>query len=192
MSDLPLQPGDALILVDVQNDFCPDGALPVAGGDEIVPVLNRRLAAARDRGALVIASRDWHPADHCSFREQGGPWPRHCVQDSRGAQFHPGLQLPDDVVVVSKGCSPDRDAYSAFEGTGLDKRLREQGVRRLWIGGLALDVCVRATALDACRLGFEVHLLADATRPVDPEAGRQTLAELRQAGAIIEREGDHP
>lgn len=181
--------GDALFLVDVQNDFCPGGALPVADGDRIIPVLNCWLAAARAARVPVFASRDWHPVDHVSFREQGGPWPPHCIQDTPGAAFHPDLELPPDAVRVSKGTRFDQDAYSAFENTGLDVYLARRGIRRLWLGGLALDVCVRDTVLAAREHGLEVHLIAAATRPVDAGAGRRALEEMRRAGAVIETEG---
>ena len=182
-----LEPGDALIVVDVQNDFCPGGALPVPDGDAVVPLLNDWIARAAAGGAPVFASRDWHPPGHCSFAPQGGPWPEHCVQETHGAAFHEGLALPDGAVVVTKGEALERDAYSAFEGTGLAEELRRRGVRRLWIGGLALDYCVKATVLDALRGGFETHLLLAASRPVDVEAGdgARAAAALRDAGAVV-------
>src|SRR5437773_7029648 len=155
---------DALLLVDVQSDFCPGGALPVPEGDQIVPVLNLWLKAAQQSGAKIIASRDWHPPDHVSFREQGGPWPAHCVQGTSGAAFHPGLKLPKRRRLISKGTRRDREEYSALADSRLARELKREGIRRLWIGGLALDVCVRATVLDALRAGFEVHLIKDATR----------------------------
>lgn len=187
MSD-ELQQSDALLVVDVQNDFCPGGALAVEDGDAVVPVLNDWIARARDAGIPVVASRDWHPADHCSFEAQGGPWPRHCVRETEGAAFHPDLQLPDDALVVSKGKAQDRDNYSAFDDTGLADTLHQRGVRRVWVGGLAQDVCVQATVLDACEAGFETHLIADATRAVNvnPGDGERALEAMRAAGARIE------
>jgi nicotinamidase/pyrazinamidase len=178
---------DAVILVDVQNDFCPGGALPVEKGDKIVQVCNRWIEAARDQGAWVVASRDWHPPDHASFRERGGKWPAHCVQDSWGAQFHPHLQLPDNVLIVSKGTDAARDEYSGFEMTGLARELRHHCVSRLWVGGLALEVCVRATVLDGLKAGFEVHLIRDATRPLNacPGDGNRAVQEMQAAGCII-------
>jgi nicotinamidase/pyrazinamidase len=180
--------GDAVIVVDAQRDFFPGGALAVPEGDAILPVLNRWSAAARDAHVPVFASRDWHPPGHVSFKEQGGPWPVHCVQRTPGAAFHPELDLPRGTIIISKGTQSERDAYSAFDGTGLAARLREAGVRRLWIGGLALDVCVRASVLDALREGFEVHLIRPATRAVNvqPEDSEKALEEMRQAGAFIE------
>jgi nicotinamidase/pyrazinamidase len=181
-----LGPQDALIIVDVQPDFCPGGALPILGGDDVVPVLNKWIDRAVDGGALIIASRDWHPATHMSFRDEGGPWPPHCLQDTPGAAFHPDLRLPSSVWKVTKGTRFDRDQYSAFDETGLAEALRARGIRRLWIGGLALDVCVKATALDALGAGFETHLIRSATRPVTPEGGVQALEALRAAGVQLE------
>jgi len=181
-----LRQNDGLLIVDVQIDFCPGGALPIEHGDEVVPVLNHWIAAAVDSGVPVVASRDWHPKQHLSFMESGGQWPVHCVQDSVGAQFHPGLTLPDSAVVVTKGTRFDRDQYSAFEETGLATELRKRGVRRLWVGGLAQDVCVRATVLDARREGFDTIVIADATRPVTLADGERAIEEMRHAGAGFE------
>lgn len=190
MSPPRLQPTDALILVDVQNDFYPGGALPVEEGDQVVPLLNRWIEAAREGGAYIIASREWHPPGHVSFRDRGGPWPPHCVQDTQGAAFHPAIRLPSDILVVSKGTDLDRDNYSAFQETGLADVLWRRGVRRVWVGGLALDVCVRATVLDALREGFEVHLIKGATRPVDRRNGGRAIEEMRAAGCIVENGED--
>ena len=133
---MELNSGDGLLVVDVQNDFLPGGALGVQRGDEVVPVLNRYMAAFRARGLPIFASRDWHPAKHCSFREQGGVWPVHCVVGTNGAEFHPDLHLAPSTIVISKATDPKKDAYSAFESTTLDEHLRKTGVRRLLIGGL--------------------------------------------------------
>jgi nicotinamidase/pyrazinamidase len=181
-----LRPGDALIVVDVQVDFCPGGALPIERGDEVVPVLNHWMAAAERAGVPIYASRDWHPAGHLSFVESGGTWPPHCVQDSPGARFHPDLKLPGSTIVVTKGVRFDRDQYSAFDGTGLGADLRRRGVRRVWVGGLAQDVCVRATVLDARREGLEAIVIADATLPVTRSDGERAIADMRQAGATFE------
>jgi len=132
-----MQRGDALIIVDVQRDFCAGGALPVPDGDEVVAVLNQWIEAAEGAGALVYASRDWHPRAHVSFTERGGPWPAHCIQDTPGAQFHPDLRLPPSAIVVSKGVRFDKDQNSAFDDTGLAVELRQRGVHRIWVGGLA-------------------------------------------------------
>ena len=181
-----LKAGDALIRVDVQRDFCPGGALPIDDGDTIVPVLNRCIAAAQAKNVPVYASRDWHPAGHISFTERGGLWPPHCLQDSEGASFHSNLKLPDTTVIVTKGVQFDQDQNSAFDQTGLASRLRDDGVERLFVGGLAEDVCVRATVLDGINEGFEVVLIANATRPVTPEGRATAHSEMRQAGAQLQ------
>lgn len=166
-------------------DFCPGGSLPVADAHAIVPVLNRWIEAAASARIPVYASRDWHPRAHPSFREQGGPWPEHCVQDSPGAAFHPQLQLPADTVVITKGTRFDGDQNSAFDATGLAVHLRAKGVRRLFVGGLAQDVCVRATVLDALREGFAVRLLEAGMRAVNPRGARESLVEMLAAGARL-------
>lgn len=181
-----LKAGDALVIVDVQNDFCPGGSLAVSEGDEIIPVLNDWIEAAVDKDIPVIATRDWHPVFHCSFEQQGGPWPQHCVQDTPGAGFHPDLKLPQNAIKVSKGTRFDEDAYSAFENTGLAGFLRDHGIRRLWVGGLAEDVCVHSTVLTAREEGFETHVIMNATRPVDDDKGKQAAKEMQDAGAILE------
>jgi nicotinamidase/pyrazinamidase len=177
---------DALILVDVQRDFCRGGALPVPEGDAVVPILNRWIQAAEQAGAAIYASRDYHPPGHVSFRGSGGRWPPHCVQNTRGTEFHPELRLPASTRVVTKGTLTHRDQYSAFDETGLAEELRSRGVRRIWIGGLAQDVCVRATVLDGLVEGFEVYLIREGTRPVEPDAEPVILAELQEAGATVE------
>jgi nicotinamidase/pyrazinamidase len=181
-----LHAGDALILVDVQIDFCPGGALPIEHGDQVVPVLNGWIAAASQAGIPVYASRDWHPRGHLSFTESGGQWPPHCLQDSEGARFHPDLRLDPSTVIVTKGVRFDRDQYSAFDETGLARELRARGVNRVWVGGLAQDVCVRATVLDARRAGFEAIVIADGTRPVTHAGGAKANDEMRRAGAHFE------
>src|SRR6266481_4024393 len=160
-------PGDALLVVDVQNDFCPGGALGIREGDQIIPILNRWIEEAQRVGARVFASRDWHPRNHVSFKERGGPWPPHCIQETPGAAFHPDLRLPANVQIISKADKPDIESYSAMGGTDLAARFRSEGVKRVWIGGLAQDYCVRATALDAIRQGFDVRVIVDATRAVN-------------------------
>lgn len=172
----------ALIAVDVQNDFLPGGALAVPAGDEVVQPL---VKAAREAD-LVVASRDFHPHDHVSFAEQGGQWPVHCVAGTEGAALHPQIDRIADLV-VSKATRTDRDAYSAFDGTGLAGILSAQGIQRVVVGGLATDYCVRATALDAVKHGFEVVVLAEACRAVDvePGDGERALDELREAGAEV-------
>ena len=175
----------ALVIVDVQRGFCPGGSLPVPRGDEVVPVLNAYIELAQKAGATIVASRDWHPPDHISFRSRGGPWPQHCVRGTPDAEFHPGLRLPPETIVVSKAQDPDAEAYSAFEGTQLEAKLKERAVERLFVGGLATDYCVKNTVLDALRLGFEVYLLTDAIRAVDvqPGDGERAIQEMLAAGA---------
>jgi nicotinamidase/pyrazinamidase len=186
-----LGPRDALIVVDTQICFCPGGTLPVPGGDRVVPVLNRWIEAAVRGGAIVAASRDWHPPDHLSFQAQGGPWPPHCLRDTPDAAFHPDLRLPPGAVVLDKAATSDREELSAFEGASLARDLRDRGVDRVWVGGLALDYCVKATVLDALAAGFETHLLLAATLPVEvqPGDGERAVAEMRAAGAVIEEGG---
>jgi nicotinamidase/pyrazinamidase len=185
MANPQLAAADALLIVDVQNDFCPGGALPSAGGDLVVPVLNRWIGAARAASCPVIASRDWHPLHHPSFAGEGGPWPRHCVQDTPGAGFRADLAVPLDAIVVTKGTRFDKDQNSAFDETGLAVLLAKLGIARVFVGGLALDVCVRATALDAIGAGLKVMLIVDGTRAVDEAAGAATLKELQAAGATL-------
>lgn len=175
----------ALLLVDIQNDFCEGGSLAVPGTSDILPVVNSLIEEAVEAGQMIIASRDWHTVDHASFEARGGPWPPHCVQDSEGAAFHAGIQLPDDAVRVSKGTGFDTDAYSAFDGTQLDSFLQRHGVGKLRVAGLALDVCVRATVLDGLKCGFDIELIADGTRAVDRDGAPGVFEELRAAGATI-------
>jgi len=177
--------GDLLLVIDVQKDFCPGGALPIARGDEVVPVINEWMRAAGNAGVPVYLSRDWHPEHHLSFAESGGPWPVHCLQDSEGAGFHPTLEVPHDGVIVTKGTRFDQDQNSAFDQTGLADWLHRQRVRRIFVGGLAEDVCVLATVLDGCQAGFEMVLIAAATRPVTAEGGRKAREQMQKAGARI-------
>jgi nicotinamidase/pyrazinamidase len=152
---------------------------------QTVPVLNRWVDAALVLKAPVYASRDWHPLAHVSFKEQGGEWPPHCLQDSEGARFHSDLKLPDSVVKITKGVRFDQDQNSVFDQTGLAVRLKRDGVKRLLVGGLALDVCVLASIMDGIKEGFVVRLLKEATRPVKPESGQQAIKEMKAAGALI-------
>lgn len=182
-----LDQGDALVVVDVQNDFLPGGSLAVPRGDEVVPVLNRYMAAFMRRGLPIFATRDWHPPNHCSFQPYGGPWPPHCVAGSEGAEFAPVLELPaSSILITLKGTQPDKDAYSAFDGTDLDARLRAQGVGRLFVGGLATDYCVLCTVEDGLKAGYAVVLLQDAIRAVNvrPGDGERAEAEMIRRGAI--------
>jgi nicotinamidase/pyrazinamidase len=182
--------GDGLLLVDPQNDFCPGGSLPVAGGDQVMPVLTAWAMAAQRAEVPIFVSRDWHPPRTTHFKEFGGVWPPHCVIGTRGAEFHPDLRLPSEAIVVSKGMGEREDAYSAFQartdaGTPLAKLLQEAHVRHLYVGGLATDYCVKSSTLDALGQGYAVTLIPDGVRAVNvqPHDGEQALAEMRAAGA---------
>jgi nicotinamidase/pyrazinamidase len=176
---------EALIIVDFQNDFTPGGALAVPEGDEIADRVNE--LAADPRFDLVVATRDWHPQDHGSFEEQGGPWPVHCVADTEGAQLHPSLRRERVDVIVDKGQNPDTEGYSGFDETQLEELLRERGIDRVTIVGLATDYCVKNTALDAVRHGFEVTVESSGVRGVDMNEGdsEKALDEVREAGAAV-------
>ena len=176
-------PEEALIVVDMQRDFMPGGALPVPEGDRIIPKCNEYIRKFREKGALVVATRDWHPENHISFKEQGGPWPKHCVQNTPGAEFV--VELPEDTVIISKATEPDKEAYSGFEGTNLAEILKEKGVKRVYICGVATEYCVKATALDALKHGFEVYLLSDEVKGINPEDEKRALEEMRKAGVRI-------
>jgi len=180
-----LRPDDALLVVDVQVDFLPGGALAVPAGDEVVPVLNRQLQLFRAAGRPVVLTRDWHPEDHRSFQARGGPWPPHCVRGTPGAAFAPGLEVPAEARLVSKATGRDEEAYSGFGGTDLHPWLQAQGVRRLFVGGLATDYCVLATVRDALGLGYAVVLLLDSVRAVDVTSGdgERAVAEMFSLGA---------
>ncbi len=167
---MSIERDSALLVVDMQNCFLPGGSLAVAEGDEVIPVINRYIELFQGAGRPVFASRDWHPEETTHFEK----WPQHCVQNTRSAEFHPDLALPPDATVVSKGMDPQEDAYSAFqavdeEGRLLGDSLRARGIRHLYVSGLALDYCVRYSALDAARNGLQVTLLIDATRAVNAE-----------------------
>jgi nicotinamidase-related amidase len=176
---------EALLIIDFQNDFTPGGALGVDGGDTIAGRLNE--LAADPRFELVVATRDWHPPDHGSFTEQGGIWPVHCVQGTAGAELNAALDRTAIDVVVDKGQDPGTEGYSGFEATGLESLLRERGVDRVTIGGLATDYCVKNTALDALRLGFDVTVARDAVRGVEVSPGdsERALDEVRAAGGSV-------
>jgi len=175
----------ALLLVDVQNDFCEGGSLAVPDSNEIFPVINQWIRKAEEAGWPILASRDWHTVDHISFEDRGGPWPVHCVQDTPGAEFHPKMELPDSAIRVSKGTAFDTDAYSAFDGTQLDSYLRRHGIHRLFVAGLALDVCVQATVRDALKHGFAVELITDGTRAVKADEAPAVFEQLKQEGADL-------
>ncbi len=178
---------DALLIVDVQLDLLPGGALAVPDGDDIIEPLNHFAAQFARRGLLVVAARAWHPANHASFKALGGRWPQHCIAGTHGAEYTPELVLPAGTRIVSQGKQPESDGYSAFENTELSLLLSARGIRRVFIGGLATEYCVRATALDALRAGFEVCVLADAVRPVEARKGdgARALAELAKHGVLL-------
>ena len=183
----------ALVLVDIQNDFCPGGALAVAEGDQIVEVVNRLIP----RFPLVISTQDWHPANHISFKERGGPWPPHCVQGTRGAELHPALDTNRIANYFRKASSQDKDAYSEFEGVDeagrtLDEMLKSKNVSKIYVAGLATDYCVLATVLDGLKNGYEVYAITDAMRAVnvEPDDGRKALEQMAREGARLVTSGE--
>ena len=175
-----LAPGDALLITDVQNDFLPGGRLVVPNGEAVIPIINRYLDNFSKHCLPIFSTRDWHPANHCSFKKQGGLWPKHCVAQTFGAEFPAVLNLPESAQIISKATHPDHDAYSGFQNTDLDSRLKSQKVRRLFIGGLATDYCVLNTVKDALKSGYTVFLLQDAVRAVNlnPGDGEKALQEM--------------
>lgn len=180
----------ALVVIDVQNDFCPGGALPVKEGGMVVPALNRYIERFKAAGLSVYATRDWHPEKTIHFSEYGGKWPAHCVHWTAGAQFHPGLELPEDAVIITKGEGPDDNGYSAFEGNDAGGRpfsdaLNDGRINHLYVGGLATDYCVRHTVLDALKQGIGVTVLLDAVKGVDVKQGdsRRAIDEMIENGA---------
>ena len=176
----------ALIIVDVQNDFCPGGSLAVSHGDEVIGPLNRLAREFLARGEPVFKTRDWHKPDTKHFAQHGGTWPVHCVQNTQGAEFHPDLIDDIHIRVISKGLG-DEDCYSAFDGTDLALQLQRLGIEEVWVGGLATDYCVKNTVLDGLKQGFRVKALEDAMRPVDVNTGdgERALADMQEAGAEI-------
>jgi nicotinamidase/pyrazinamidase len=196
-NDRPARP--ALLIVDVQRDFCPGGALPAPAAARIFPALNRHIAAAREAGLPIYASRDWHPAMTTHFAPYGGEWPPHCVQGTPGAEFHPDLRLPPDAIVISKGDLADRAGYSAFDGRTADGRpfadeLRERRIDSLYVTGLTTEYCVKQTVLDALRAGLRVDVLTDAVAGIDARPGDadRALDEMTAAGARLAASGFHP
>jgi nicotinamidase/pyrazinamidase len=180
----------ALLVVDVQNDFCPGGALPVSGGDKVVPVLNKYIKLFSQKKLPIFFSRDWHPKKTAHFKKFGGPWPAHCVQKTPGARFHPQLNIPEEGIILSKGLGPDEDSYSAFQardekGQSLTHFLTDFGIEVLYIGGLATDYCVKFSALDAAKNGLKVKILTDAIKGVDLKPGdsKDAVAVMMKAGA---------
>jgi nicotinamidase/pyrazinamidase len=185
MHPITLTPADALIIVDLQNDFLPGGALGVPQGDEVVAPIQQLIDLYQRHGLPIYASRDWHPAGHCSFTAQGGPWPVHCIAGSDGAAFSSAIPVEQLAIVISKATTVEQDAYSAFNGTGLGEQLRARGVARVAVCGLATDYCVLNTAKDALAEGFATLLVIDAIRAVDvqPGDGDRAIAQMMAAGA---------
>ncbi len=183
----------ALLIVDVQHDFCPGGALPAQDGDDVVPVLNEYIDDFKRADHPIFASRDWHPEGSAHFQDRGGPWPPHCIQGTSGAEFHRDLNLPDSAVIITKGDDPEEDeGYSAFEGKTPDGKtlldsLKDAGIEEIYIGGLATDYCVRASAMDAVKAGLRTHLLLDAIRGVDVNPGdsERAIEELKRDGVHV-------
>lgn len=182
---------DALVIVDAQNDFCPGGALAVADGDKVMGPLNRYIDLFAKQQLPIFATRDWHPEKTSHFKDYGGPWPPHCVQQTKGAEFHPALHLGHRAVILSKGMAADEDSYSGFQavdssGTPLAQLLRQRGADRIFVGGLATDYCVKHTVLDGLKLGFSVVLLCDSLRAVNlqPNDGAAAIDEMIHAGAV--------
>jgi len=178
----------ALLVVDVQNDFCPGGKLGLPDGDKIIPVLNDYIRLFSKKKLPILVTRDWHPTKTVHFEKYGGKWPQHCIQGTSGAQFHPNLRLPKSVIIISKGIYPDKDGYSVFSGE--DSRgkdfsavLKYLAIDELFIGGLATDYCVRHTALDALAKGFKIWLLVDAIKGVDKQGSERAIKEMKAAGA---------
>jgi len=180
------RPGDALIIADIQNDFLPGGALGIAGGDRIIPALQTYITRFQSHNLPIVLTRDWHPVNHCSFREQGGPWPVHCIAGSPGSLPPSNFSAPPTAVIVQKATAPEKEAYSAFQDTTLHEQLRAQGVRRVFVGGLATDYCVLNTVKDALALGYDVCLLLDGIQAVNRHSddGRKAIDEMIRLGAV--------
>jgi len=177
----------ALIIVDVQNDFCPGGKLGISGGDKIVPKVNEYIKAFRGKDVDIFVTRDCHPKKTRHFSKYGGKWPDHCVKGTKGARFHPGLNIPEESVIVSKGMDPAKDSYSAFhafdrKGNTFLKLLREKKIDTIYIAGLATDYCVKETGLDAIKKGFKVKILIDAIEGVDKEVSKKAIGKLVSLG----------
>lgn len=191
-----LRTGDALLIVDPQNDFMPGGSLPVPQGDEIIPILNAWIKAAQEAHVPIIISRDWHPSNHISFKEQGGHWPAHCVQNTRGAEFHKDLEIPKDAIIVNKAFHADKEGYSAFqgvidkEGRPLTEKLSELQITRIWIAGLALDYCVHYSAMDAYKEGFEFHVILPGCRSIGKHTEAKAIRDLEKVQAVFEYDAE--
>lgn len=177
----------ALLVVDVQNDFCSGGALAVNEGNLVVEPINRLVKQFEAESFPVVFTRDWHPANHVSFSPNGGIWPPHCVAGTKGAEFCSTLYFPSVALLVSKATAFDTEAYSGFQGTGLASYLKEVGVDSVVVAGLTTDYCVKNTVLDALTLGFAVEVVSDAVRAVNvnPTDGEEALREMEERGAQL-------
>lgn len=180
----------ALLVVDVQNDFCPGGALGIRNGDKIIPILNKYIGDFKKKKLPILVTRDWHPKVTKHFKQYGGPWPKHCVQKTKGAEFHSNLKIPKEAIILSKGMDPEKDSYSAFQAVDHNNRelpmlLKILGITELYIGGLATDYCVKYTTLDALRAGLKVYVLVDAIKGVDitPLDSAESIKEMVANGA---------
>ncbi|MFQ5952082.1 MAG: bifunctional nicotinamidase/pyrazinamidase [Candidatus Omnitrophota bacterium] len=180
----------ALLVVDIQNDFCPGGTLAVPEGDKVIPVLNKYIRLFSRKSFPVFASRDWHPKQTKHFKKHGGVWPVHCVQNTKGAAFHPKLKLPKSAIMLYKGMDPQKDSYSCFQAydsnnTRFTKILKDMGIKEFYIGGLATDYCVKWTTKDALRRGFKVKVLTDAVKGVDLRRGdsEKAIKQIVKRGA---------
>ncbi len=182
---LNLRKGDCLIIVDMQNDFMPWGSLPVPDADKIIPVLNSYIELFHKKGLPIFASRDWHPPNHCSFKENGGSWPSHCVQNTKGAEFADGLLLPEDTIIISKATDPKKEAYSALQDTELAELLKQNRIERCFVGGVATEYCVLSTVLDLLSLGYKTYVLRDAIKAVNPADEEKALEEMERKGVIF-------
>lgn len=190
------KPGDVLLIVDIQYDFLPGGALGIEDGDKIIPILNQWIEAARKEDIPIIMSRDWHPPHHISFKERGGPWPSHCVQHTEGAKFHHDLKLPPKTIIVNKAFELDKDAYSALEGITdqegipLPEKLRQLNAKRLWVAGLAFDYCVHFSSMDARKLGLKVNVILPACRAISEKTEQKSFQDLVKMGVVMELDSD--
>jgi nicotinamidase/pyrazinamidase len=183
---LTINKNDALVLVDIQNDFC-TGSLAVPGALSIIDKANIYITLFKNDNRAIFATRDWHPKNHSSFKDFGGIWPVHCVQNTFGSMFYKDLKLPDSAEIISKATNPNKDAYSGFDGTDLDEKLKKADIKRLFIGGLATDYCVKATVLDALSLGYTTLFLSDASKAVNINLNdeKESINEMLQSGAIL-------
>ena len=186
MKELDLK-NSALIVVDMQNDFLPGGSLEVPNSDTIIPVINEYIKFFEKEGALVVYTRDWHPENHISFKENGGIWPKHCVQNTKGAEFHKDVYLPKDYLIISKAFEPNIEAYSAFENTNLHLELQKRNIKNLYVCGVATDYCVLQTVLSALELGYNVWLLVDAIKGVDinPNDSEEAIKKMINKGVEL-------